>query len=220
MQSTLTRREAGLPDRLPDHARGLTITLGTVYIWGATSVFVCDLHRRRRHVLHARGGGELRRGARSGRGGRPRRAASAPRRRGPSRPARRGRWRGGPAPAEAARRRAAPGPGTEKQAPGRRPACLTPIASSSACLTPRERRSFCLLLRPDRGDGHASRRVGVASIMPLHVHAGRSGRSSSATPSSAEIYAALGFTDPHGFMICLRPRASSPSWSAGWCSRR
>ena len=112
MQSTLTRRERDYRTGYLITLAGLTVTLGTLYIWTATSVFVwiyigagawfymrdtaestteTEARVRARRAAQARGFGSVRR---------------------PSRPPpRRGRrQRGGAAPAEAARRPRLRGP--------------------------------------------------------------------------------------------------------------
>ena len=71
MQSTLTPREASYRTGYLITLAGLTITLGTVYIWSATSVFVCIyIGAGAWFYMRGRGGGHREAAARPG----PRRA--------------------------------------------------------------------------------------------------------------------------------------------------
>ena len=125
---------AGLPDRPPDRARRHHDRARRHLHLGRGLGLRLDLHRCRRLVLHARGGGEHRGGTGPGAAGGP--GAQLRLRAGAGLRAPRPAAGGGAAGRHRPKPPVACGStGRERRSrpPGRRPACLTPIASSSTC---------------------------------------------------------------------------------------
>ena len=202
MQSTLTRRERDYRTGYLITLAGITITLGAIYIWSATSVFVWIYIGAGAMVLHARCGGEHRGGTGPGAAGGP--GAQLRLRAGAGLRARRPAAGGG----AAGRRRPKPpvacgstGRERRSRSPGRRPACLTPIASSSTCWRRGSGGSFYLLLVMIVVMG-ILQMLTVASILPLMFVLQHPAVIETTAPLS-KVYSGLGFTSHQSFMMAL-----------------